>query len=150
VSQPQSLTAEDIRQREAFIFQYMTDFDAYQAVLRLNYGEKGAAHASQWFMTDAYVLNRIEEEKNKLGISTDEEMHRRRVVAGLYRIANNKKASASAQVAAWGQLSKILGMEAPTKSVTTVQGAPTELTFRVVRAEDGRPAIAPAPLQDAA
>lgn len=132
-----TMTAQDIVQRENFVTQYMVDFDAYQAALRLNYGEKSAATASAWFMADAYVLNRIEQEQKKLGICTEEEIHRHRIVTGLYQIANNRSVPASAKVAAWAQLSKILGVE---KIVKPQQEPDTnqEFVFKVVRAADGR------------
>ena len=132
-----TMTAQDILQRESFVTQYMVDFDAHQAALRLNYGEKSAAAAAAWFMADSYVLNRIEQEQKKLGISTEEDIHRHRIVTGLYRIANNGRTPASAKVAAWAQLSKILGVE---KIVKPPQEPDTnqEFIFKVVRAFDGR------------
>jgi hypothetical protein len=133
-----SLTELDIKMRERFIAQYIIDFDPLQAALRMGYGSQAASAVGAQFMEDAYVLNRIEYEKDRLGISTEEELHRRRVVAGLYRIANDKKASHSAQVSAFSQLAKIIGLEAPVKVDNTVHGVGTgEVVFRVIDANAG-------------
>lgn len=145
MSQPVTiqLTPADVRLRETFVIHFMEDFDGYQAALRMGYGDKGAGPAATQFMQDAYVLNRIEQEKSRLGICTEEDEHRRRIVGGLYRIANDRKAAASAQVAAWGQLIKILGMEPTIRTETTLTAAPSVFEFRLIHAEDGRP-VAPA------
>jgi hypothetical protein len=130
------LSQHDIMVREKFIGQYIIDFDPVQACLRMGYGDAAAKQVSSSYMQDAYVLNRIEYEKDRLGVSTDAEMHRRRLVAGLYRIASDRKVSATAQVSAYGQIAKILGLEAPTKIDNTVHGVgPSEITFRVVDAQ---------------
>lgn len=129
-----TLSAAEIHVREQFVAQFMREFDPFQAALRMGYGEQAAKGVSGQFMLDQYVLNRIEEEKDKLGVSTEEEVHRRRIIAGLYREANSKHNSGGARVSALTQLSKIIGIEAPLKVDNTVHGDEGEFLFKIVDA----------------
>lgn len=126
-----TLNDNEVRVRELFITQYMREFDAVEAALRMGYGHELCKSVAAQFMQDAYVLNRIEQERDKLGISDENEEHKRRIVAGLYREANNKKNSGGARVSAWTQLSKILGLEAPVKTDLNLH-SDDELVFRIV------------------
>ena len=128
-----TLTDNEKYPREQFVGHYMREFDPLHACLRMGYGEQTGKSVAAQFMEDPYVLARIDEEKDKLGICTEEEVHRRRIIAGLYRIASNKNASPSAQVGAFAQLSKIFGLEAPLRTDTTIHGA-EEMVFRIVDA----------------
>jgi hypothetical protein len=127
-----TLADHEIRLREKFISQYVLDFDQYQAALRIGYQSTTALQMAQTFMQCGYVSARLEEERARLGICTEIEIHRHRIVSGLYRVANSKKVTASAQVSAFAQLSKILGLEAPAKTIVDQHVHSDTLTFNVV------------------
>lgn len=107
--------------RDRFVGEYLVDYDALGAALRIGYSEAFARQYSQSFMLEPYVRARITQQEEKLGIATEEEKHRRKIVAGLYRIAGGAKSAASAQVAAYSQLAKITGIEAPVKTQQEVK-----------------------------
>lgn len=102
--------------RDRFVEEYLVDYDAFGAAIRIGYSEAFARQYSQQFMLEPYVRKRITAREQELGITTEEDQHRRKIVSGLYRIAHSPKSAASAQVAAYTQLAKIVGIEAPVKT----------------------------------
>lgn len=102
--------------RDRFVEEYLVDYDAFGAAIRIGYSEAFARQYSQQFMLEPYVRKRITSREQELGITTEEDQHRRKIVSGLYRIAHSPNSAASAQVAAYTQLAKIVGIEAPVKT----------------------------------
>lgn len=114
------LTKQEKTVRQKFVDQYMVDLEPVSAAIRLGYQEAFAQQYAKQFMGEPYTLELIAKKQQELGCSTEEEQHRRRVVAGLYRITGSRFASASAQVAAYAQIAKIVGLEAPIKTEVSV------------------------------
>lgn len=123
-----NLSKQEKELRDKFVKQYLEDYDPVAAVIRLGYQEAFAKNYASKFLTETYTLQRIAEAEAELGICKDEDRHRRRVVTGLYRITTSRFASASAQVAAYSQLAKIIGLEAPVKSEVKVTENKPDMT----------------------
>lgn len=110
------LTAMERKLRQRFVTEYVVDFDELSAVIRMGYQAAFAAQYAKQFMGEAYVLRQIAKEQERLGLTKEEDVHRKRVVAGLYRVATSRYANPSAQVAAYAQIAKVTGIEAPVKT----------------------------------
>lgn len=122
-----SLTENERAIRERFVKEYLVDYDSFGAALRTGYAEAYARSLSAQFMQEPYVRQLIAEGEANLGVMTEKEKHQAKVVAGLYRIAGSRTSSASAQVAAYGRIATLLGLDAPTKTVqevTVKEGGP--------------------------
>lgn len=107
--------------RLRFVEQYLKDYDALAAAVRLGYESTYAETYAGKFMKEPFTLQAISEQEGELGITTEEDKHRKRIVAGLYRIAHSRHSPASSQVAAFTQVAKIVGIEAPVKTVQDVR-----------------------------
>ncbi len=116
-----TLTKQERALRQRFVEQYLVDYDAYSAAIRLGYQEAFAQQYAKQFMSEPYTLNRIAEREAEMGILTEEDQHRKKIVAGLYREAHSRFNSGSARVAALTQLAKIIGIEAPVKTEQQVK-----------------------------
>lgn len=135
--------------RERFVVEYLVDYDALGAAMRVGYAETYARTFASQFMQEPYVRQLISKGEQELGVVTEKDQHQRRIVAGLYRIANNRVSSSSAQVAAFSKLSSIFGLDAPVKTVqevTVKDGGPDVSHLSVEELEEmkkklyGRPA----------
>lgn len=111
-----TLTKQERALRQRFVEEYLTDYDAFAAAIRLGYQEAFAQQYAKQFLTEPYTLKLIKEKEAEFGILTEEDQHRKKIVAGLYREAHSRFNSGSARVAALTQLAKIIGIEAPVKS----------------------------------
>lgn len=111
-----TLTKQERALRQRFVEEYLVDYDPFAAALRLGYTDQFAELYSRQFMLEPYVRKRISEREAEIGIETEEEKHRKRIVAGLYREAHSRFNSGAARVAALSQLAKIIGIEAPVKT----------------------------------
>jgi hypothetical protein len=100
--------------RRKFVAQYMVDYDAVDACIRLGYRDPFAKQYAQKFLEEPYTRQLIAEEEAKLGLD-ELKKHKIAAVAGLYREARSPLNTGAARVAAWAMLAKITGMEAPTK-----------------------------------
>lgn len=123
------LTEHERELRDRFVEQYLIDYSAVDAAIRLGYADGFASNFAKKFLTEPYTLQRIAERERELGLEDEQSKHRHRVVAGLYREAHNKFNSGSARVSAFSTLAKILGLEAPAKveQVLVDQTAPPSL-----------------------
>jgi len=99
-----------------FVDEYLTDYDAFSAAIRLGYQEAFAQQYAKKFLTEPYTLKLIKEKEAEFGIKTEDDQHRKKIIAGLYREAHSRFNSGSARVAALTQLAKIIGIEAPVKT----------------------------------
>ena len=116
-----TLTKQERALRQRFVEEYLTDYDAFAAAIRLGYQEAFAQQYAKQFLTEPYTLKLIKEKEAEFGILTEEDQHRKKIVAGLYREAHSRFNSGSARVAALTQLAKIIGIEAPVKTEQQVK-----------------------------
>lgn len=115
-----TLTKQERSLRQRFVEEYLTDYDAFAAAIRLGYQEAFAQQYAKQFLTEPYTLKLIKEKEAEFGILTEEDQHRKKIVAGLYREAHSRFNSGAARVAALTQLAKIIGIEAPVKTEVKV------------------------------
>lgn len=111
-----TLTKQEKALRQRFVAEYLADYDSVGAAIRLGYQEAFAQQYAKQFLAEPYTLKLIKEKEAEFGILTEEDQHRKKIVAGLYREAHSRFNSGSARVAALTQLAKIIGIEAPVKS----------------------------------
>ena len=118
--------------RDRFVDEYVKDYDAFNAALRIGYAEAFAIQYSQQFLREPYTQKRISEVQEQLGETGEEAQHKKRIIAGLYREANNRGMGSShgGRVAAYNTLIKMLGLEAPQKSIVEVTEKPA-VTFYI-------------------
>ena len=116
-----TLTKQERALRQRFVEQYLVDYDAYSAAIRLGYQEAFAQQYAKQFLAEPYTLKLIREKEAEFGILTEDDQHRKKIVAGLYREAHSRFNSGSARVAALTQLAKIIGIEAPVKTEQQVK-----------------------------
>ena len=116
-----TLTKQERALRQGFVEQYLVDYDAIGAAIRLGYQEAFAQQYAKQFLAEPYTLRLIKEKEAEFGILTEEDQHRKKIVAGLYREAHSRFNSGSARVAALTQLAKIIGIEAPVKTEQQVK-----------------------------
>ena len=116
-----TLTKQEKALRQRFVAEYLADYDAIGAAIRLGYQEAFAQQYAKQFLTEPYTLKLVKEKEAEFGILTEEDQHRKKIVAGLYREAHSRFNSGSARVAALTQLAKIIGIEAPVKTEQQVK-----------------------------
>jgi hypothetical protein len=116
-----TLTKQEKALRQRFVAEYLADYDAIGAAIRLGYQEAFAQQYAKQFLTEPYTLKLIKEKEAEFGILTEDDQHRKKIVAGLYREAHSRFNSGSARVAALTQLAKIIGIEAPVKTQQEVR-----------------------------
>lgn len=112
------LTEHEKSTRQQFVKEYLKDYDARKACLRIGYSNLFATDFAKRFMDEPYTLKLISEHEsgNASDDSIDEEKERKRILAAIWREANNMASPAAARVAALNKLTSIFGMDAPTKS----------------------------------
>lgn len=118
-----NLTELERELRDRFVDEYLKDYDQTRALIRCGYAQQYAKDYAIRFMAEPYTLSRLEEKSRELGVMTEDDIHRKRIIAGLYREANNMGTGSShgGRVSAYSQLSKILGIEAPVKTQTEMK-----------------------------
>jgi hypothetical protein len=109
---------------DRFVVQYLVDYDAYKACIRIGYMPAYAKEYSVRFMNQPYVLNKVKEVETTPETEYDEVLQKKKIVSALWREANNQGAgsSQSARVAALSKLSAFYGMDAPTRSQSELTG----------------------------
>ncbi len=117
----ETLTKQEKALRQRFVAEYLADYDSVGAAIRLGYQEAFAQQYAKQFLTEPYTLKLIREKEAEFGILTEDDQHRKKIVAGLYREAHSRFNSGSARVAALTQLAKIIGIEAPVKTQQEVR-----------------------------
>lgn len=123
-----TLTKQERSLRQRFVEEYLADYDAVGAAIRLGYQEAFAQQYAKQFLTEPYTLKLIKEKEAEFGILTEEDQHRKKIVAGLYREAHSRFNSGAARVAALTQLAKIIGIEAPVKTELKVEAEQQDLS----------------------
>ena len=118
-----TLTAPERSLRDKFVQEYLIDYDALQAAIRVGYSKSLAKQYATRFMLEPYTLQQIRlREAGPLDETPD--AAKQRVMVGLYREANYRGVgcSQSARVAALAKLAAIHGMDAPTKRINEITG----------------------------
>lgn len=113
-----SLTDYERDLRVRFVESYLKDFNEVKAAIRIGYAEQYAREYGPRFMKEPFVLNLIEERKKELGKPRDPETERQEIIAMLRVEAqreNSQGGTHAGRVSALVQLSKIMGIEAPSK-----------------------------------
>lgn len=120
-----TLTKAEMELRDRFVIEYLADYDAYKAAIRIGYAPAYAKDFSQRFMTEPYVLSKIRDAEGGNIDDTDPEVQKKMVLAGLWREARNFGAGSSqaARVAALSKISAFFGMDAPKQTKTELTGA---------------------------
>ncbi len=113
----EDLTKAEKRLRDRFVEEYLKDYDGVCAALRLGYAEAFAPQYAEKFLSESYTQRTLSRREDELGLK-ETDQHRRRVIASLYREANNRGHGSShgARVAALSKLSAIFGLDAPVKT----------------------------------
>jgi hypothetical protein len=119
------LTKAERELRDRFVAEYLADYDAYKAAIRIGYAPAYAKDFCQRFMQEPYVLGKIRDAEGGHVDDADPEVQKRMVLAGLWREARNFGAGSSqaARVAALSKISAFFGMDAPKTSKTELTGA---------------------------
>lgn len=100
--------------RDFFVNEYLVDYDALAAAVRIGYGKSYAKDFAQRFMNEPYVLREIQRKEGLTNPETeDPEASKKRIIAGLTREANYRGpgSSQSARVAALSRLATLHGMD---------------------------------------
>lgn len=109
--------------RDQFVKEYLIDYDAKAATIRVGYQQSIASEYCVRLMNCPYVLQQIKKLEEETPEESAEAM-RKRVINGLIREANYRGPGCSpgARVAALAKLAAIQGMDAPTRSKTEISG----------------------------
>jgi hypothetical protein len=113
-----SLTEHEKLTRQQFVTEYLKDYDARKACLRIGYSNLFAKDFAERFMNEPYTVKLIAEYEGGTlpGEEIDDEKEKKRILNALWREANSMGSPAAARVAALSKLTAIFGMEAPTRS----------------------------------
>ena len=103
-----ALTEKDIILREGFVAEYLKDFDAFKACLRLGFQATYATVWSQTLIQDGYVQRRLTEIMSRPVHSPEQEEHDRAMVENTLRLVM-QRGSDSARVAAADKFMKLKG-----------------------------------------
>ena len=119
-----ALTKSEMELRDRFVVEYLTDYDAYKAAIRIGYAPAYAKQFGGQFMQEPYVLGKIRDAEGGTTDDLDVEVQKRMIVTALWREAKNMGAGSSqaARVAALSKLSAFYGMDAPKTSKTELTG----------------------------
>lgn len=118
------LTPQECALRDAFVREYLRDYSAYRAAIRLGYKAGIAGEYAAKFMHEPYVLRKIAELESNNGNVIDS------IKSGLLREANfnGPGASHGARVSAYTQLSRIEGMDKSATPTTNINQVMVHLT----------------------
>ena len=108
--------------RDAFVREYLKDYNAISAALRMGFAGTYAADYAKKLMFEPYVQRKISEAEEADDYTKDPEAQKRQIFKMLKREATYSGAGSthSARVAALSKLSSFLGMDAPTKTQSEV------------------------------
>jgi hypothetical protein len=121
ISEPEEERTYSYREkalRDFFINEYLVDYDAVGACVRVGYGKSYAKEFAARFMAEPYVLRTIQQKEGEIGAGSDDpEVAKKRIIAGLNREANYRGpgSSQSARVAALSRLANLYGMDPTNK-----------------------------------
>lgn len=107
------LTFREKALRDKFVNEYLVDYDALAATMRIGYPKSYAKEYAVRFMEEPYVLKRIQEKESAGEDEVSLDVMKKRIMAGLIREANYKGpgSSQAARVAALSKLAQMHGMD---------------------------------------
>ncbi len=102
---------------DAFVIEYLVDYDQKAAAKRLGYSDSLANEYGSRFMGKPYVAQKIRLQETATASDTEEMMHHR-ILTGLIKESNYRGPGSSqgARVAALSKLAQIYSMEPPTRT----------------------------------
>lgn len=112
--------------RDLFVKEYLVDYNAIGAAMRVGYNRSIAKEYAVRLMDEPYVAREIAKHEGATGDDVeDEAVQRKRILAGLRREANytGPGSSQAARVAALGKLAQLYSMEPATRTKTELTGA---------------------------
>lgn len=109
----EALTDDEMELRRHFVKEYMVDFNAYYAALRVGFHASFASEYAKQFMGEGVVRRLIAEEERKEADEKDQNLLKAQVEKGLFREANyyGPGSSHGARVSALSKLAVIYGMD---------------------------------------
>lgn len=111
----QPLSEREQALRREFVKQYLVDYDAHAAALRVGFLANIADDYAKQFMGESFVQKLIAEHESKVALDEgpEREAQKKRVMAQLMREAHftGKGSSHAARVAALGKLAALFGLE---------------------------------------
>lgn len=114
-------TAREKALRDYFVEQYLIDYNAQSAAVRVGYNKSMAKEFAAKFMAEPYVLREIQRREGVVDPTKpdDKEAARKKIMAGLLREANffGPGSSQAARVAALSKLAQLHEMEPKFKQV---------------------------------
>ena len=117
--------------RDRFVSEYILDFDAYAAAMRIGFGPSFAPTYAEKFLAEPYVQKRLVEFQTAMDADpkAEAELDRRRIRAALLREAHYRGPGSShaARVSALAKLAQIRDMDAPIKSQVHLLGGVMEV-----------------------
>jgi len=124
-AQERSYTHREKSLRDFFVKEYLTDYDAVQAAIRVGYPKSIAREYAVRFMEEPYVLREIAKKEAAPGTEDEEAILKKRIMAGLIREANYRGpgSSQAARVAALAKLAHLNNMEPVKKIANELTGA---------------------------
>lgn len=129
---PNSLSKAERELRDRFVIEYLVDFDAYAAAIRIGFSASFASGYAQNFMDEPYVRQRISQMQREQGDPKEEtDSTKRQIRAALLREAHYRGPGSShaARVAALAKLMSLYDMDSAlkTKNETTLRGGVMEV-----------------------
>ena len=97
--------------RDAFVREYVKDFNGTRAALAVGVSEARAGQSAYEWLREPYVIKQLSDLMDRMEEKSI--VTRNKVLFGLLKEANyhGLDGSSASRVAAWGKLAKILGME---------------------------------------
>lgn len=110
----------DLRVR--FVTEYLVDYNAYAACLRVGFHSQFATDYAKKFMDESFVRKLIKEREFAAEAEGESATNKRRITAALFKEANYHGIGSShaARVSALAKLTTLFDMDAPTKSESKV------------------------------
>lgn len=120
-----SYSDREIKLRNNFVKEYLKDYDPVGAAQRVGYARSIAREYAIRFMDEPYVARMIKQLEEAPIEEVDTETMKKRIMAGLYKEANNfgLGATHAGRVAAWAKLAQLQGMEPASRVKNEITGA---------------------------
>ena len=114
------LTPKEQALRDLFVSEYLVDYDAVLACMRIGFNKSHATQNSIKFLDESYVQRKIKEltYKSPEDEENEEEKDKRLVLAVLREASQN--GPFSSRVAAASKLASILGLDKPTTNLLEI------------------------------
>jgi hypothetical protein len=114
------LSSSEKALRDQFVKEYLYDFDAYQACIRVGFANQFASDYARRLMGEPYVQRRIAELSKITPEDEHEQLEQDRLLTLRVLREAAQRGPYASRVAAAAKLSAILGMDAPVKTSAEV------------------------------